>query len=829
MSQISHNIRLLGELLGKTIIEQAGNELFALEEQIRLLSKGWRAGESTAREQVGALVNELVTDLPRTRDIVKAFSTYFQLVNLAEEHERIRILAERANQAHLADVPMDESIAEAIAVLKNEGFSAVDVEAMLNEMLIMPVFTAHPTESRRRTIRQILEHISTSLDNLEKQPEYLHDEIREELAEYVTLLWQSDENRKRKPTVMDEVRNTGLYFFENTLFEVVPKIYAELKLALGTAYPDHEWNLPTILRFGSWIGGDRDGNPFVTNDTTVNGLQTHRDLVLKRYLSDVQALYEMLSPALGRCGFDDQLLAELESEIANLPADATETIRRFDQEPYRQKLILMYRKLDATRTRNRVDWNLESDDFSGYRSSQEFLEDLQKIEKSLIDNNGRILTRGRLVQLIRRVKVFGFHLATIDIRQHSGKHQAAIEEVFGAYGLVDGYSELTEAERCALLAQEINNERPLTAELRFSEATNQAVSLFRMVKQAHKNVGVESIQSYVISMTESVSDVLEVLLLMSDAGLFGELDIVPLFETVDDLKAAPGIMEALFNSPVYRKHLELRGRRQQIMIGYSDSNKDGGFLTANWMLFTAQRNLARTCEANEIRLTLFHGRGGSIGRGGGPANRAILAQPPESVRGRFRVTEQGEVVSSRYTHDAIARRHLQQLFHAIICSSGKRPEFEKLSRWSDIAEELSQLALQKYRSLVEQDEFIKYFQSATPIDQIDMLNLGSRPSKRKDSQSISDLRAIPWVFAWTQSRANLPSWYGVGTRARRVGREGQGGAFGRAATDVSNLAILSDVDGKCSRWCWESGHGYRQALLETGGDAQCAFPVSKHL
>ena len=765
MNQLSENIRFLGELLGQTIVQQAGEQVFAMEERIRALAKARHADAPGTPQQIEKIIGELVDDPALTSDILKAFSTFFQLVNLAEEHERIRILHQREDQALANDHDMDESIFTAIESLQREGFDANQVEGMLAHMLIMPVFTAHPTESRRRTIRQIMGQLSTSLQQLRRSSthEYQRENIINELRSAITLLWQSDESRMRRPTVMDEVRNTGLYFFEHTLLDVVPKIYERLERALAKYYPEHSWNVPTLLKFGSWIGGDRDGNPFVSNDTTESAIRAQTELILERYADDVQALYEILSPALGRTGFDSEFLDELRTEISSLPESEVETVERFHNEPYRQKLILLYRRLKATSEQNQVTWSQTSTNPRAFSTPDQFLNELNKIRRSLCENNGERLAEGKLHHLIRRVETFGFHLASIDIRQHSQKHEAALAEIFKTYGIESNYLELSEAQRVDLLARETANRRPLTASLNFSDATNETVSLFRSIKQAHCKSGRASIPAYVISMTESVSDLLEVLLLMSDADLFGEMDLVPLFETVEDLQVAPAVMAKLFENPVYQQHLALRGQAQQIMVGYSDSNKDGGFLRANWMLFTAQRNLAQTCHNHGVDLTLFHGRGGSIGRGGGPANRAILAQPIESIRGRIRVTEQGEVVSSRYTHHEIASRHLQQLLHAMICSNGKRPEYEKLERWSEIMDELSRGAFKKYRQLVEQQAFIDYFQAATPIAHIDQLNLGSRPSRRKTTQAISDLRAIPWVFAWTQSRTNLPSWYGVGT------------------------------------------------------------------
>jgi len=765
MTHLSENIRLLSELLGETIREQASDRVFDTVEYIRTLCKAWRSGDTTASLKLRQIVQDLTNDLPLANDVLKAFSTYFQLVNLAEEHERIRILYERASRAYADGRAMDESMMAAVDALVEQGFDEDQVASLLDQVLIVPVFTAHPTESRRRTVRRIMELLSDQLRELRSGDtyDYQHDGIVAQLRDSITLLWQSDESRRRRPTVMDEVRNTGLYFFEHTLFDVVPRIYEELESSLGERFAGRMWSLPAVLRFGSWIGGDRDGNPFVTNHTTQSALVAQKELVLQRYSEDVQALYQLLSPARGRAGFDPDFLQQLETETASVPESELETLDRFKEEPYRQKLILLYRRLQTTLEVNQQRWNEGSTNERAFQSAHEFLDELETIQRSLCANKGVGLARGKLNRLIRRVRVFGFHLASLDIRQHSRTHQSALAEIFETQGIVAGYNDLPEADRIELLARETANRRPLTAQLNYSDDVNETISLFRLIKQAHGRLGTESIHSYIISMAERASDLLEVLLLMSDAGLFGQLNVVPLFETVDDLLAAPAIMAALFENPIYQEHLAQRKNRQQIMIGYSDSNKDGGFLRANWMLFQAQRNLAKTCTEHNVGLTLFHGRGGSIGRGGGPANRAILSQPSESIRVRIRVTEQGEVVSSRYTHPEIARRHLQQLFHAVICASGRRPEFARIGRWSEIMDQLSIAAFAEYRQLVERPSFIQYFQLATPIEHIESLNLGSRPARRRTTKAISDLRAIPWVFAWTQTRTSIPSWYGVGT------------------------------------------------------------------
>ena len=765
---LAETVRTLGDLLGQVIRIQAGDHVLETEEEIRGLSKQWRSGDESANSKIAAIVSKVVDDLPLTAEILKAFSTFFRLVNLAEEHERIRVLDQRADQAFVDDVPMDESLWAALGTLEREGVTATQVEQMLERMLVTPVFTAHPTESRRRITLKTVEHLSETLGQLQSVGRKSHrfPDLEEELRDTVMLLWQCDERRQRKPTVMDELRNTGLFFFEDTLFDVVPKVYEELERALERTFPDIKSPPPCLLRFGSWIGGDRDGNPFVKLKTTEEAIRAQKNCVISRYMQDVEELYASLAISIGRASFNDVFVQALESELKSLDPVECEELQRFNQEPYRQKMILIFRRLAATQEQNRLSWadaGDSADATRGYATPSELETDLQLIVESLKDNKGASIVRGKLSRLVRRVQVFGFHLASLDIRQHSGRHESAIAEILKRYSIADDYAGLAEEEKVRILQDEIAGKRPLTSQLTFSEDSNESVGLFHLVGQAHAKAGKQAISSYIISMAESVSDLLEVLLLMSNADLFGQLDIVPLFETIEDLRAAPVIMGKLFDNQVYREHLEQRGNCQQIMIGYSDSNKDGGYLSANWMLFKAQRELAMTCSSRDVELTLFHGRGGSLGRGGGPANRAILAQPAESIRGRLKVTEQGEVISSRYNHNEIASRHLQQLLHAVICSSGTRPELWNLDQWSSIMDEMADLAFAKYRDLVLRPELIEYFQKATPIEHIGQLNLGSRPAKRRATAGIGDLRAIPWVFAWTQSRTGLPSWYGVGS------------------------------------------------------------------
>ncbi len=768
--RLRSTIRFLGNLLGETIIEQEGQAIFELEEEIRNMAKNWRAdGDlSTFQEKLDGMLHTLIEEPHKAHAVLKAFTIYFQLINIAEEQQRIYILRDRARRAHEQNVPVPETIAHGLRRLSEEGLRADEVRELLQGLFIMPVFTAHPTESKRRTILLKIKEISDALYDMGYRSllPTEEDALVQRIRENIVLLWQSDETRDRRPTVMDEVRE-GLYYYEATLFRLTPLIYRELERALEEYYPGEHFELPTALRFGSWIGGDRDGNPFVTLATTEEAIREQKETILKLYNIEVDRLYNNLSTAQTRVAVSAALQESIARDFTLVPANEVEVLERFRLEPYRQKLIMMFRRLRATRAENDIPWRNRNQEAPSnpraYASAQEFLDDLKLISESLCANQGQRLAEGRLADLIRAVEVFGFHLATLDIRQHAERHRQAMAEILEYYHLVDNYVEMPEAARVALLSSEILSQRPITARLTFSPETNQTVDLFRLIRRARQEVGDHAIQAYIISMTTAVSNLLEVLLFARDADLFGAIDVVPLFETIDDLLAAPEIMTALFANDAYRQHLAARSNRQQIMIGYSDSNKDGGYLRANWMLFQAQRNLARTCDEHGIQLTLFHGRGGTLGRGGGPTNRAILAQPQESVRGRIKITEQGEVLSSRYDETELAHRHLEQLFNAVLLSSGRRPYYAQEQEWAAVMEALSQTAYAKYRVLVEKPSFVRYFHEATPIDHVDQLNIGSRPARRKKTEAITDLRAIPWVFAWTQSRVNLPSWYGVGS------------------------------------------------------------------
>ena len=601
-NDISANIRMLGDLLGETIVYQEGEAAFELEEEIRALAKQWRSGDSSAQDRLAEIMPRLIENLDLSESTLKAFLTYFQLINLAEENQRVNVLQQRAEKAFETGEPMDETIADALETLKGEGVKPSQLQEFFQSMEIVPVFTAHPTESKRQTIREILREVTELIQQLNRD-DILSKErarLRELLHDYITLLWQTAETRQRKPTVMDEVRNTGLYFFEHTLFDLVPRIYSELDQSLKDTWPDEKFDVPSFLSYGTWIGGDRDGNPFVTIDTTVEALKAQQNLVLKLYLREIDSLYELFSCSQSRTGFSDSLMSSIASDRELIDASEIEVLDRFDDEPYRQKLVMMFRRLRATRDNAALAWEGKSLPVRAYPNAESFCKDLQLIRDSLLDNKGWRLARGRLERLIRATQVFGFHLASMDIRQHARVHRSAMDDLLESLGHCENYAELEEADRIEALTKfaQDDSDHSVAADDR-KVSTSKLLELFATVKNAHLAIGESSITTYIISMTEGVSNLLEILVFAKDAGLMGKIDIVPLFETVDDLMAAPEIVKSLFANPVYAEHLKMRGDQQQIMIGYSDSNKDGGFMRANWMLFTAQRNMA-------LALSLIH-------------------------------------------------------------------------------------------------------------------------------------------------------------------------------------------------------------------------------
>ncbi len=762
---LARDVRLLGNALGAVLREQGGDALFQTVERVRALTKEARnqPGAGEAERDLNRLFEgmDFATALP----VLKAFTTYFGLVNLAEQKEIARVNRRRAVDA--GDAPRAESVREAVRTLKDGGMSAEAMRGLVQNLSVQLVFTAHPTESKRRTVQEKLHRLSDCLSVLE-QPLVTRAEregVEADIAAETEILWQTDEVRQRRLSVLDEARNI-LFYFTETLFAVTPRIYEDLATALAECYPGEQFEVGNVLEYGSWVGGDRDGNPTITLAHTAEILRLHRDTVLSLYIPAVRALSDRLSQSRHYVGVSAELEASLVTDAALLPSVAAEAAGRSPTEPYRRKCEYIWERLRRTRT------NAEG----GYGAASEFVADLEQIERSLKENNGHFAAARVLTPLLRRVRLFGFHLARLDIREHKSRYLGALRAVLADTAI--DWDALTEAERVALLEREIAGRRPLVpAAPSYDEETNITLGLFRLVADSMTHLGPEAFGSFIMSMASDVSDVLAMLLLAKEAGLadlrddkndgdggWSRVDVVPLFETIEDLENAPTVLDTLLSNAVYRRNVTHRGGAQEVMVGYSDSNKDGGYLTANWKLYVAQSKLAEVAQKHGVKLRLFHGRGGAIGRGGGPAGKAVLAQPPGSVRGRLKITEQGEVIAARYFDQEIAHRNLEQMLHAVLLASADTEDApETPADWVAVMDEVSETAFTAYRALVYGDPgFVRFFHEATPIGEFAQLNIGSRPPKRTASDRIEDLRAIPWVFSWMQSRYTLPGWYGVG-------------------------------------------------------------------
>lgn len=765
---LSDDIYLLAGTLGDILRESGGEQAFDNTEAARATAKAFRGGDLEAGIELDTLVQGFSDE--EAESLVRAFTNYFQLINLAEDSERIRRIRSREASD---DVPRRGSLREAIALLAQRGVDADGVTALLSRAQIRLVLTAHPTEARRRTVIAKLARIFKVLRELDERhllPSEA-DQARRLIAHTIEEVWFSDEVRATQLTVLDEVR-TSLVYVLSTLVDVIPQIYRDLEDAIAEYFPGASITVPPFLTLGTWIGGDRDGNPNVTAEVTRKSLDMMQTAALELLDARLLELAGRLSVAdtiAGPAPLLAPLLAELTSEFPDAAAQA----RRINaDEPYRQVLTLMRERLNATQA-GRAD---------GYTGAAALVADLQTIDCSLRAQHAALIADGDLRDVIRLAEVFGFHLATMDIRDHARRHAAALDDIFRRSGVVTNYLALAESDRMALLATEIENPRPLIAATMedFDSETRDVVNTFRFVEEALNGRHRGAIETYVISGAEAPSDVLAVLLLMKESklarpgGEAARLSIAPLFEQEQGLREAPVTMSILLDLPSYRRALHSRGDKQEVMIGYSDSNKEIGFLGSAWALYSVQRDLTRLFGERGIDHTFFHGRGGAIGRGGGPTNVAILAQPAQSVMGRVKLTEQGEVIASRYATVPIAHRELELVAGAVLASSVgvlPVPRQDQAAVFEQAMADMSAASVSAYRSLVYEDpEFVRFFEEATPIAEIARLQIGSRPVRRKSTHRIEDLRAIPWVFAWTQSRFLLPGWYGVGT-GLQFGRE----------------------------------------------------------
>ena len=759
---LSDDVYLLAGLLGEVMQSLAGDAAFSLEEEARALGKHFRSGDAPAGDRLAALVGSADTD--ELRVLIRAFTSYFQLINLAEDNERIRRV--RAREAREAPAPRRGSVRQAVQALATGGVTSSQVQQLLDGAMVRLVLTAHPTEARRRTVIDKLARTFTTIRDLDERRALPGEatRARARLASTIAELWSSNEIRGASPTVLDEVR-TALVYFSSTIFTVVPLIYRDLEEALVEAYPDEPITVPPFLTFGSWIGGDRDGNPAVTPAVTEQALAIMRGVALS-------LLEGRLTELAGRLSVSDLVVSPavslrplLNTYRDRFPQLATELQTLNADEPYRQLLTLMRERLRAT----------ARGDEGGYPRAVDLVADLRAIEDSLRAQHAGLIVGGDLHDVIRQVEVFGFEFATLDIREHARRHEGALAELFAATGVAKDYQSLAEDERQALLHREIANPRPLVPmDTEALPATaREVVETFRTVRRLLDGGYADAIQTIIVSGTETPSDILEPLLLMKETGLAqvdgaaARLRIAPLFEQGETLRAARATMTTLLDDEQYRAALTGAGGVQQIMIGYSDSNKDVGYLASTWALHEAQRDLAGLHHARGVPFVFFHGRGGSIGRGGGPTNIAILAQPAGTVDGRLELTEQGEVISARYSTAAIAHRELELITGAVLLRSADLDQAEDAERHRRYGEPLAWMADRSaavYRDLVYGDpDFVDFFHEVTPIDAISRLQLGSRPARRTTSREIETLRAIPWVFSWTQARIILPGWYGLGS------------------------------------------------------------------
>ncbi len=778
------DIRLLGAILGETVRDQNGDTVFELVERARVESFRVRRSEID-RDDIVSLFDGI--DVHQAIPVIRAFTHFALLANVAEDIHRER---RRAVHEAAGEPPQDSSLAATYLKLDTANLDPDIVADALVGALVSPVITAHPTETRRRTVfdtqHRITELMRMRLHGLARTEE--GRDIETELRRHILTLWQTALIRLSRLKIQDEIE-TGLRYYAAAFFEVIPQVNAQVRAALQARWPDTDLLAEPILRPGSWIGGDRDGNPNVTADVVRLATGRAAFTAFAYYFGELTALEQELSMSVRLVHISDGLAAL---------ADACHEPARED-EPYRRALRVIHARLTAT-ARQILDEQPEHEldlGMSPYQTPAELLADLDVVDESLRSNGSAVLADDRLCRLRESVRVFGFHLSGLDMRQNSDVHEEVIAELFAWAGVHDDYVSLSEPERVELLAAELGTRRPLVRpEADLSELARKELGIVMAAARAVHVFGPQAVPNYIISMCQSVSDMLEPAILLKEAGLLdasgdqphAAVGIVPLFETIDDLQRGSSILEAALDLPLYRALVTARGDSQEVMLGYSDSNKDGGYLAANWALYRAELDLVESARKTGIRLRLFHGRGGTVGRGGGPSYDAILAQPPGAVRGSLRLTEQGEVIAAKYAEPQIARRNLETLLAATL--EATLLDTEGLGQSSEeayaVLDDLAARAQRAYAELVhETPGFVDYFKASTPVSEIGALNIGSRPTSRKPTTQISDLRAIPWVLAWSQSRVMLPGWYGTGSAFEQWIADGE--------DPDARLAVLQDL------------------------------------
>ena len=742
-------VRYLGEILGQVIKVKEGEEMLEFEERVRQLSKERRQGYPGS----GQALKEALENCPVDAlfSLCRAFSIFFDLANLAEDRHRVRVLREREKEREPA--PRRESIRAAVIALKEHGISAKQMRELLRGSHIEPVFTAHPTEAKRRAVRSKLRRIRKLLEKRQRGDLLAREahRITRDITSEVLGLWETDPLRGKRPTVTEEMERS--FFVLDSLWKVVPPLSEDLQGALSESYPELVGDEPTLFSFGTWIGGDRDGNPFVTPAVTAATLERLRDFSVTKHRQQARDLMDILTQSSALVSFDQKLIKRLEHFTEEFPALAHKLEAVTPEEIYARFLTVL-------------DWRLEQTGLGGaaaYRSSAGLVRDLKLLEQSL--STHRPNASSAVVPSLRAwracAEAFGFCTARLDIRENAKVYRTVVAELMAHLGLHDSFEAADETDRIRLLGQVLETP-PILPKSGMSERAQTVIELFGVLDRFCLKTQGEGLGAHVVSMTERASDILGLLWLRRTYCPDCRQPLVPLLETVDDLQNGPAILEGLFSHPVYRATLD---GTQMVMIGYSDSTKDGGYLSANWNLYQAQRRLAELADKYSVGLLFFHGRGGALGRGGGPAARSILSLPVKVARAGLRVTEQGEVLAERYDDPAIAYRHLEQLLWGqLTIHEPRHAENEELAdKWTPAMDAMSKIALTAYRNLVQMPGFLRFFREITPIAEIEQLQIGSRPASRAQEPSLDNLRAIPWSFAWTQARILLPAWYGLGT------------------------------------------------------------------